>query len=139
MDPATAQSCDSVTWFSGAKHIKTKDMIIDFRTDASAYETSIIKDQAADCVESVLNRVTVIDSELTMMTLFYCSSNHVFYPCVTAALLLVLMHFVLTSFESVLLSCLVFKSGLLSVLSAQQIYPWVLKKKPCTILLVSTK
>lgn len=44
---------------------KTKDMIIDFRTRASLYDTTIIKDQVVDCVESYTYLGTLIDSKLT--------------------------------------------------------------------------
>jgi len=40
-------------------------MIIDFRTCALRYDTTIIKDQAVDCVESYKYLRTVIDSKLT--------------------------------------------------------------------------
>ncbi len=58
-----------VTWYDESflelNIPKTKDVIIDFRTQAPIYETVIIKDQAADCVESSKYLGTVIDSELT--------------------------------------------------------------------------
>jgi len=44
---------------------KTKDMIIDFRNSASHYDSTVIKDQAVDCVESYKYLGTVIDSKLT--------------------------------------------------------------------------
>ncbi len=54
-----------VTWCDESYLIKTKDMIIDLRTHVSCCDTTIIKDQAVDCVDSYTYLGTIKDSNLT--------------------------------------------------------------------------
>ncbi len=61
-----------VTWCDESYLIKTKDMIIDLRTHVSCCDTTIIKDQAVDCVDSYKYLGTIKDSNLTFEKNWEC-------------------------------------------------------------------